>query len=64
MTRQRADEILRKVIYSVISNPPDMKNSDDAFYVGRMLGMIQRQLEIELSQEVDAESEDKDADSN
>ena len=40
---------------------PKMKDSEDAFHVGRMIGQMQRQLEIELSLEVDkqAESENK-----
>lgn len=40
---------------------PKMENSEDAFHVGRMIGQMQRQLEIELSLEVDThESEDKE----
>lgn len=55
MTRERADEIVRKVIYARLSVMPKMKDSEDAFQVGRMVGQIQRQLEVELSLEVDKE---------
>lgn len=57
MTKQRADEIVRKVIYAWLNVMPEMKDSEDAFHVGRMIGQMQRQLEIELSAEV-TESED------
>ena len=53
MTQQRADEIVRKVIYARIAGMPKMGNIEDAFYVGRIIGQMQRQLEIELSQEID-----------
>lgn len=59
MTKERADEILRKVIYARIGHMPTMKDSEDAFHVGRVVGQMQRQLEIELSAEVDAESEEE-----
>ena len=58
MTKDRANEIVRKVIYARLNVMPKMENSEDAFHVGRMIGQMQRQLEIELSQEIDkAESE-------
>ena len=58
MTQERADEIVRKVIYARLNVLPKMKDSEEAFHVGRMVGQMQRQLEIELAQEVDkAESE-------
>lgn len=61
MTQERANEIVRKVIYARLNVMPKMENSEDAFHVGRMIGQMQRQLEIELSQEVDkSESEDKE----
>ena len=61
MTRERADEIVRKVIYARLNAMPKMKDSEDAFHVGRMIGEMQRQLEIELSLEIDSqESEDKE----
>lgn len=52
MTQQRADEIVRKVIYARLNSMPIMKDSKDAFHVGRMIGEMQRQLEIELSLEI------------
>ena len=53
MTQERANEIVRKVIYARLNVMPKMENSEDAFHVGRMIGQMQRQLEIELSLEVD-----------
>lgn len=53
MTQERADEIVRKVIYANLNVMPKMKDSEDAFHVGRMVGQMQRQLEIELSKEVE-----------
>ena len=53
MTQKRADEIVRKVIYARLNVMPKMKDSEDAFHVGRMIGQMQRQLEIELSLEVE-----------
>jgi len=59
MTQQRAEEIVRKVIYARMAGMPKMENSEEAFYVGRIIGQMQRQLEIELSLEVEpSESED------
>lgn len=55
MTQERVDEIVRKVIYSMLNIMPKMENSEDAFHVGRMIGQMQRQLEIELSLEVENE---------
>ena len=61
MTQQRADEIVRKVIYARLNAMPKMENSEDAFHIGRMIGQMQRQLEIELSLEVEPqESEDEE----
>ena len=59
MTQERADEIVRKVIYARLNVMPKMKDSEEAFHVGRMIGEMQRQLEIELSAEV-TEREDKE----
>lgn len=53
MKKERADEIVRKVIYANLNVMPKMKDSEDAFHVGRMVGQMQRQLEIELSKEVE-----------
>lgn len=55
MTQDRADEIVRKVIYANLNVMPEMKDSDKAFHVGRMIGKMQKQLEIELSSEVEEE---------
>lgn len=57
MTQERADEIVKKVIYARLNVMPKMKDSEDAFHVGRMIGQMQRQLEIEMSLEVDKEEE-------
>lgn len=57
MTRDRADEIVRKVIYVRLNTMPRMKDSEDAFHVGRMIGSIQRQLEVELEKEVESSKE-------
>lgn len=57
MTQERADEIVRKVIYARLNVMPKMKDSEDAFHVGIMVGQMQRQLEIELSLEVDKNEE-------
>jgi len=59
MTPERADEIVRKVIYARLSAMPDMKNSEDAFHVGRMIGQMQRQLEIELLSEVEPQKSEE-----
>lgn len=65
MTQERVDEIVRKVIYARLNVLPKMKDSEEAFHVGRMVGQMQRQLEIELAQEVDrAEREVSNADSD
>ena len=53
MTKERANEIVRKVIYARLNVLPKMKDSEEAFHVGRMIGQMQRQLEIELSLEVE-----------
>jgi len=53
MTQERANEIMRKVIYANLRLMPMMENSENAFYVGRMVGAMQEQLEVELSLEVE-----------
>lgn len=53
MTQERADEIVRKVIYARLTVMPELNNSVEAFNVGRMIGQMQRQLEIELALEVE-----------
>ncbi|MBQ0088213.1 MAG: hypothetical protein KBT27_02635 [Prevotellaceae bacterium] len=50
MTRERADEIVRMVIYNNIGKL-DIEHID-AFKVGRIIGFIQKDLERELSKEV------------
>lgn len=57
MKQQRADEIVRKVFYSNFKIMPNIDDSDQAFHVGRMLGTMQKVLEIELAKEVEAEDE-------
>ena len=60
MTQERADEIVRKVIcYARIYAMPEMKDSEDAFHVGIMIGKMQRQLEIELSLEVESQESEE-----
>lgn len=44
MTQERADEIVRKVIYARLNRMPKMKGSEDAFHAGRMIGQMQTQL--------------------
>lgn len=51
MTQERKDEIVRKVIYSNISKL-DIDNVN-AFNVGRIIGFIHKDLERELSKEVE-----------
>lgn len=60
MKRERADEIVRMVIYRYIDMMKKPKDSIDAFHVGRIIGMMQRQLEIELAKEVDQEKESEE----
>jgi hypothetical protein len=61
MTRERADEIIRKVIHAKLNMMPEMKDSEDAFYVGMMIGQMLGQLKIELSLEVESqESEEQE----
>lgn len=60
MTRERADEIVRMVMYRHIDMMEKPKDSIDAFHVGRIMGMMQRQLEVELAKEVEKEKESKD----
>lgn len=44
---------MRKVIYANLRLMPKVENSNDAFNVGRMVGAMQEQLEVELSLEVE-----------
>ena len=59
MTQERANEIVRNVIYAMIKFMPEFTNSNDAFHTGRMVGEMQRQLEIELSKEVDQQESEE-----
>ena len=56
MTRGRADEIVRLSFYRHIDNlasalTRNCDNAEVAFYVGRYVGMMQKDLENELSKE-------------
>lgn len=59
MTQERADEIIRNVVYATLKYMPELENSIDAFHVGRMMGRMRRQLEIELSLEVDQQESEE-----
>lgn len=59
MTQERADEIVRKVIYAKMKFMPEMTNCIEAFHIGRMVGEMQRQLEIELSLEVEPQESEE-----
>jgi hypothetical protein len=55
MTKERADEIERLVIYKFINYMPhDTIDPVSAFHVGRMVGMMQETLKRELEKEVKA----------
>lgn len=53
MTQERADEILRKVIFSEINVMKKINNKEDRVIVGKMLGRMIYKLDVELSLEVD-----------
>lgn len=54
MTKERAEEIERLVIYKELNYMPyDTIDSVSAFHVGRMLGIMQETLKNELEKEVD-----------
>lgn len=57
MTRERTDEIIRMVMYRYIDMMKKPKDNIDAFHTERIMGMMQRQLEIELAKEVEQEME-------
>lgn len=59
MTQERADEIVKKVINTGLNVMPEMKNIDDVFFVGKMIGEMQKQLEIELSLEVEPQESEE-----
>ena len=52
MTQERADEILRKVIFSELGIMKKINNNVDRVVVGKMLGRMIYKLDVELSLEV------------
>lgn len=57
MNQQRADEIIRKVFYANLGMFPTRCNeAEKDFHIGRMVGEMQRTLEIELAKEVEKEA--------
>lgn len=60
MTRERADAIVKRVIYAGSIVMPKLKNSEEASCVNKMIKQMQKQLERELSLEVELQkSEEK-----
>lgn len=58
MTRERANAIERTVFYPFFSQIiPNTVNVNDAFMVGRVIGMMQERLHRELEKEIDREVE-------
>ena len=57
MTQERADEILRKVFYANfrIFPTPNTSPEEKDFHIGRMVGEMQKTLEVELAKEVNKE---------
>ncbi len=53
MTEKRADEIIRKVFYSNLMSFPRENLENRDFHIGRMIGEMQKTLEIELTKEVE-----------
>lgn len=65
MTKARADEIVRLSFYRHIDNLASVltrncDNSEVAFDVGRYVGMMQKDLEAELSKEIEENEHDTD----
>ena len=52
MTQERADEILRKVIFSELGIMKKINNNVDRVVVGKMLRRMIYKLDVELSLEV------------
>ena len=53
MTQERANEIMRKTMYSAFNYMPyDTIDTVSSFNVGRMIGRMQKTLEDELEKEV------------
>lgn len=60
MNQQRADEIIRKVFYANFRIFPTSYNGEEKdFHIGRMVGAMQKTLEIELAKEVEKEAENE-----
>lgn len=62
MTKARADEIVRLSFYRHIDNlvgalEQNCENAEVAFDVGRYVGMMQRDLEHELSKEIEGDEQ-------
>ena len=56
MNQQRADEIIRKVFYANFRIfPTHCTEEEKDFHIGRMVGEMQKTLEIELTKEIDKE---------
>lgn len=56
MNQQRADEIIRKVFYANFRIFPTRCEAEEKdFHIGRMVGEMQKTLEIELAKEVEQE---------
>ena len=51
MTEERANEIVRKVIYANLATLP-LSHENREFHIGRMVGEMQKTLEYELAIEV------------
>lgn len=60
MTQDRADEIIRKVFYANFEVFPTRCESEEKdFHIGRMVGEMQKTLEIELAKEVEQERQER-----
>lgn len=55
MKEERANEIVRKVFYANFNMLPPITDEKTAFHIGRMLGKMQKILEIELEKEISKE---------
>jgi hypothetical protein len=64
MTEERKNEIITNVIYKSLNILPKIGDNMDAFYVGKLIGLMERQLEIELEMEVEEEEEEDDEDAD
>lgn len=53
MTKSRADEIVKAVIYRHLKYFDEAVNGADIFRAGRAIGMMQKQLELELEKEIE-----------